>query len=98
VQDSRDVFFGLDLVDRVYLDTEPETLLHVGSGAAVSVENTAGWTDTVIWNPHTNMKECYKNFCCVESAAVSRPVVVAPGKVWRAETNLTVIDVVSNDV
>ena len=98
VQDSRDVFFGLDLVDRVYLDTEPETLLHVGSGAAVSVENTAGWTDTVIWNPHMNMKECYKNFCCVESAAVSRPVVVAPGKVWRAETNLTVIDVVSNDV
>jgi len=92
-QDGRDVFFGLELVDRVYLDTEPETLLHVGSGAAVAVENTAGWTDTVIWNPHHNMKEYYKNFCCVESAAVGKPVVLQPGEVWRAETNLSVVDV-----
>ena len=97
VQEERDVFFGLDLVDRVYLDTEPETMLYVGSGAAVSVENTAGWTDTVVWNPHLNMKDCYKNFCCVESAAVGKPVVVHPGKVWRAETNLSVVDIIGED-
>ena len=92
-QEERDVFFGFGLIDRVYLDTEPETLLHVGSGAAVAVENTAGWTDTVIWNPHHNMKDFYKNFCCVESAAVGKPVVLGPGEVWRAETNLLVVDV-----
>jgi glucose-6-phosphate 1-epimerase len=39
------------------------------------------------------MKDCYKNFCCIESAAVGKPVVVQPGKVWRGETNLSVIDV-----
>ena len=93
-QTARDVFFGLELVDRVYLDTEPETMMYVGSGAAVSVENTAGWRDTVVWNPHVNVKEYYKNFCCVESAACGEPVVVPPGEVWRAETNLTVVDVV----
>ena len=93
-QTTRDVFFGLELVDRVYLDTEPETMMYVGSGAAVCVENTAGWRDTVVWNPHVNMKECYKNFCCVESAACGEPVVVPPGEVWRGETNLTVVDVV----
>ena len=93
VQDHKDVFFGLELCDRIYLDTDPETLLYVGSGAAVAVENTAGWMDTVVWNPHLTMKECYKNFCCIESAAVGKPVVVQPGKVWRGETNLSVIDV-----
>ncbi len=93
-QTARDIFFGLELVDRVYLDTEPETMMYVGSGAAVSVENTAGWRDTVVWNPHVNMKEYYKNFCCVESAACGEPVVVPPGEVWRAETNLTVVEVV----
>ena len=46
-----DVGFGAGLVDQIYLETEAEAMLHVGSGAAVSVENTAGWTDTVVWNP-----------------------------------------------
>lgn len=92
------MFFGLDFVDCVYFDIELEMLLYVGSGVAVSVENIAGWTDTVIWNSYTNMKECYKNFCCVESVVVLRLVVVVLGKVWCVEMNLIVIDVVLNDV
>ena len=88
-----DVTFGSGLVDQVFLNTEPEAMLHVGTGAAVSVENTAGWTDTVIWNPHTTLPgDTWKSFCCVESAAISKPVVLEPEKVWRGETNLTVVD------
>jgi glucose-6-phosphate 1-epimerase len=89
-----DVTFGAGLVDHVFLATEPEAMLHVGTGAAVSVENTAGWTDTVVWNPHTTlpMNNLWKRFICVESAVIGAPVVLAPEKVWRAETNLTVVD------
>lgn len=88
-----DVTFGAGLVDQVYLETDPEALLHVGTGAAVSVENTEGWTDTVIWNPHTTLPgDIWKHFCCVESAAISKPVVLEEEKVWAAVTNLTVVD------
>ena len=85
---------AVGLFDRVFLDTEPEALLHVGTGAAVAVENTAGWTDTVVWNPHETLPGgCWKNFVCVESAAVSKTVTLEPEEVWRAETNLSVVDV-----
>uniref|UniRef100_A0A7S0S6A0 glucose-6-phosphate 1-epimerase n=1 Tax=Mantoniella antarctica TaxID=81844 RepID=A0A7S0S6A0_9CHLO len=88
-----DVPFGGGLVDQVYLETEAEAMLHVGTGAAVSVENTAGWTDTAVWNPHTTLPgDMWKSFCCVESLAVSTPVVLQPDEVWRAETNLSVVD------
>ena len=54
---------GVGLFDRVFLATEPETLLHVGTGAAVAVENTAGWTDTVVWNPHETLPgDAWKRF------------------------------------
>lgn len=88
-----DMTFGEGLFDRVYLETEPETMLHVGTGAAVAVENTAGWTDTVVWNPHTTLPgDQWKRFVCVESAAISEKVTLKPEDVWRAETNLTVVD------
>ena len=89
-----DVTFGTGLVDRVFQETEPEALLHVGTGAAVSVENTHGWTDTVVWNPHEtlDMEGTWKKFVCVESAAISKKVTLEPEKVWRAETNLCVVD------
>ena len=65
---------GVGLFDRVFLATEPETLLHVGTGAAVAVENTAGWTDTVVWNPHETLPgDAWKRFVCVESARSRRP-------------------------
>jgi glucose-6-phosphate 1-epimerase len=83
----------IGLFDRVFLNTEPETLLHVGTGAAVAVENTFGWTDTVVWNPHTTLPgDMWKQFVCVESAVVSQPVTLEPTKVWKAETNLSVVN------
>lgn len=45
------VFFGSGLLDRVFMAAPAETLLEVGTGAAVSVEQT-GFKDVVLWNPH----------------------------------------------
>jgi glucose-6-phosphate 1-epimerase len=90
-----DLKFGesVGLFDRVFLETEPEMLLHVGTGCAVSVENTAGWTDTVVWNPHETLPgDMWKRFVCVESAAVSKKVTLDVEKVWKAETNLSVMN------
>ena len=88
-----DMTFGEGLFDRVYLETEPETMLHVGTGAAVAVENTAGWTDTVVWNPTPPCPAASgSDSVCVESAAISEKVTLKPEDVWRAETNLTVVD------
>ena len=88
---SRQVTFGKALVDRVYLDTDAETLLEVGTGAAVSVEHGKGWRDTVIWNPYTTLPAAWPHFVCVESA-VTRPVTLPAGYVWEAETKISVID------
>ena len=85
------MLFGRGLVDRMYLDTEAETVLEVGTGAAVVVENTHGWRDPVVWNPHETLKDCYQRFVCVESARL-KPVALAPGYEWSAEANLSVID------
>lgn len=86
------VLFGRGLVDSVYLDTDPETLLGVGTGAAVAVENTSGFKDTVIWNPHDTLPDCWQSFVCVESAVVGKPVVLGPGQDWAGEVNLSVFD------
>lgn len=34
--------------------------LQVGTGAGVVVENTYGFRDHVIWNPHETLKDCYQ--------------------------------------
>ena len=90
--DENRVTFGTKLVDSIFLNTDPEVLLHVGNGAAVSVENTSGWRDHVIWNPHKNMPQCYKQFACVENACAVKPVVLpGDGYVWKSEMNLSVV-------
>jgi glucose-6-phosphate 1-epimerase len=61
------------------------------AGAAVSI-NSTGWSDCVVWNPYTTMKECYKEFVCVENAQFNEPVTLEAGKDWRATTVMDVID------
>lgn len=93
VEEKDAVTFGTGLVDSVYLDTEPETLLDVGTGCSVAVENTRGFSDTVVWNPHETLSpSCWKEFVCVESAKVSKPVVLSPGDEWIGEVNISVFD------
>ena len=60
----------------------------VGGGASVGI-SSHGWPDAVVWNPWTTMEACYKEFVCVENAAVASPVVVAPGKHWSASMALS---------
>ena len=46
------------------------TIESVVASPQLSVLNTAGWEDTVIWNPYGNEGMGYNNFVCVESVKV----------------------------
>jgi glucose-6-phosphate 1-epimerase len=93
MDENERIFFGKGLVDSVYLDSDPETILDVGTGCSVAVENTQGFSDTVIWNPHETLQpSCWQHFVCVESAQVGAPVVLGPGDEWVGEANLSVFD------
>ena len=54
----------------------------------LSVLNTAGWEDTVLWNPYGNEGMGYNNFVCVESVKVSLRFLVARFVNLRVFTNL----------
>lgn len=59
------------------------------AGAAVAI-TASEWDDVVVWTPWTDM-DCYRSFCCVENAKF-KPVTVAPGDSWRAQTTLEIKD------
>ncbi len=44
----------------------------------------------MVWSPWTAM-DCYKHFVCVENASF-KPITVAPGDSWRAQTEMDVVD------
>ena len=75
-------------VDSVYYNAPPSLTLQTGGGKAVRIA-AAGWPDAVVWSPWTDMAACYKEFVCVENAAVGQPVVVAPGATWSGSMELT---------
>ena len=64
-------------VDKVYLETQPRLAVEVGTRCTVYVENSEGYTDHVVWHPWTKNSH-YTNFLCVGSAAVGRPIRLAP--------------------
>merc|ERR1712070_338940 len=74
-------------VDSLYYDSG-DVVLETGS-KSVGVGASGGWTDAVVWSPWTTMEACYKDFVCVENAAVKESVVLAPGEMWSATTTLT---------
>ncbi len=49
--------------------------------------NSAGWEDTVIWNPFGNEDMGYNNFVCVESVKFD-PVTLDGGASWTGEMAL----------
>lgn len=63
--------------------------LSCAAGAAVAI-TASEWDDVVVWTPWTDM-DCYRSFCCVENAKF-KPVTVAPGDSWRAQTTLEIKD------
>ncbi|MEO6061720.1 MAG: D-hexose-6-phosphate mutarotase [Thermoflexales bacterium] len=78
-------------VDRIYYDVpgaivahEADRLLRIEAG---------GFPDAVVWTPWTeavkNLEpDGYRQFVCVEAAAVQTPIVLAPGRRWAGEQRL----------
>ena len=75
-------------IDSVYYGV-PETLTLATGKRTVKINSSKAWTEAVVWTPWTDMEACYKEFACVESAAVT-PVVVPAGGKWMATTTLSV--------
>merc|ERR1719310_345946 len=55
---------------------------------SVTIDNTVGWSDTVIWNPYGDEGMGYDTFVCVESAQAASSVVLAPGEYWTGGMNV----------
>jgi glucose-6-phosphate 1-epimerase len=75
--------------DRVYMGVNDPVLKDSGKGTSLSVLNTAGWADTVLWNPYGNEGMGYNTFVCVESVKYD-PVSLAGGASWDGEMALKV--------
>ena len=93
-EDSEQVIFDGE-IDRIYLDT-PSVLELVTENQPLSILSD-GFRDTVIWNPGPekcarlgDMKpDGYREFVCVEAAAVGRPIQLAPGESWAGKQILS---------
>ncbi|KAG2434053.1 hypothetical protein HXX76_007781 [Chlamydomonas incerta] len=90
--EDRDAITFTGYTDSVYLNSPAHVELEVGTGAAVALDST-GWEDTVVWNPHLTMKDCYQHFCCVENAKFGKSATVKPGESWTATVAMSVVDV-----
>ena len=76
--------FGEGLFDRVYLETEPETMLHVGTGAGGG-EHGCGPTPGGVRTPPCPATS--GSLSWGERAARPREGDAQAEDVWRAETN-----------
>mmetsp|Transcript_1093 Transcript_1093/g.1001 ORF Transcript_1093/g.1001 Transcript_1093/m.1001 type:complete len:344 (-) Transcript_1093:181-1212(-) len=73
--------------DRVYKGVNDPVLKDSGTGKALSVVNSAGWEDTVLWNPFGDEGMGYNNFVCVESVKFD-PVSLEGGASWVGDMAL----------
>ena len=80
--EEREVLTIDEEYDRVYKGVNDPVLVDNGRGTSLSVLNTAGWEDTVVWNPYGNEGMGFNNFVCVESVKFD-PVSLAGGASWE---------------
>lgn len=73
--------------DRVYKGVNDPVLKDSGTSKTLSVLNTAGWEDTVLWNPFGDEGMGYNNFVCVESVKFDS-VSLAGGESWEGVMSL----------
>ena len=85
--EDRDVITISEEYDRVYKGVNDPVLKDAGTGKSLSVLNTAGWEDTVLWNPYGNEGMGYNNFVCVESVKFD-PVSLDGGASWVGDMAL----------
>lgn len=82
-------------VDRIYFNA-PEDL-HLVDGERRVLVHSQGFADAVIWNPGAEKcaalpdmePEGYRQFVCVEAAAIGRPIRLEPGEKWRGSQRLS---------
>lgn len=90
--EDRDVITISEEYDRVYKGVSDPVLKDSGKGKTLSVLNTSGWEDTVLWNPYGNEGMGYNNFVCVESVKFD-PVSLEGGSSWIGDMALKVGDI-----
>jgi len=64
----------------VFLESK-RVAVEVGSGCSVFVENTAGFEDYGVLNTWKGDDMYYRNFICVSSARIGKPVKLAPVRI-----------------
>jgi len=73
--------------DRVYKGVSDPVLKDSGTGKSLAVLNTAGYEDTVLWNPYGDEGMGFNEFVCVESVKFD-PVTLAAGASWSGDMAL----------
>mmetsp|Transcript_15256 Transcript_15256/g.45023 ORF Transcript_15256/g.45023 Transcript_15256/m.45023 type:complete len:301 (-) Transcript_15256:123-1025(-) len=69
-------------VDSVYAGVSGDVVLEGAHASPLTIKNSVGWSDTVVWSPYGDEGMGYKNFVCVESAQAATPVKLEPGEYW----------------
>ncbi|EOA13756.1 hypothetical protein CARUB_v10026850mg [Capsella rubella] len=87
-KEDRDEVTFPGFLDCVYLDAPNELQFDNGLGDKIIIKNT-NWSDAVLWNPHTQMEACYRDFVCVENAKLG-DVKLEPGQSWTATQLLSI--------
>ena len=80
-------------VDRIYLSTTDTLAVDDVAGSRSVRITKKNLPDAVVWNPWIEKSkatgdlgdEDYKQFVCVEAAAIERPVVLPAGETWECE-------------
>lgn len=96
VQPAAQLCFDAE-VDRIYPQA-PSAVRLLASDCSVIVEQT-GFSDLVVWNPGAEkaaalsdlQKEGFRNFVCMEAAAIMQPISLAPDMSWHGGQRLQVI-------
>mmetsp|Transcript_9729 Transcript_9729/g.17554 ORF Transcript_9729/g.17554 Transcript_9729/m.17554 type:complete len:301 (+) Transcript_9729:312-1214(+) len=90
--ETRDVITIEEPYDRIYCGVNDPVLKDGGRGKSLSILNTKGYVDTLIWNPYGNEEMGYKKFVCVESVKYD-PVALEGGKSWTGAMSLVVSNI-----
>jgi len=77
--------------DRVYMGVNDPVLKDTGISKTLTIANTAGYEDTVLWNPFGEEGMGYNNFVCVESVKFD-PVTLDGGASWTGDMSLSAGD------
>lgn len=85
-EDREEITIGEEY-DRVYTGVNDPVLKDTGTGKSLTVDNTAGYEDTVLWNPYGDEGMGYNNFVCVESVKFD-PVTLDGGASWTGDMAL----------